>query len=213
MYKIQIENEFGSLTERSFVDFKKCFEYFNIELKIRNIRKFEGFGVPKDEDIEEIGFGLMFYASNEKYQISLLKTATGKEIRSKNPFLRSYNGRMEKMIHFIITEGGREFMTLEIDSNQKESIAGGVVRFFEKNNQVIGILENKNEFEIVFSKSFETFGEAITAIEKHFAEDESLPEECKIEKTINSIITLTAIFSVGLPSIYFFSYLISLLWK
>jgi hypothetical protein len=214
MYKLQIEQKHdGSLSERTFIDFKKCFESFQIELRIRDIEKFSGFGIPRDEDIEDIGFGLLFHGEGKFQSVSILKTATGKEVNRKNPFLRTYNGRMENLIHFIYTEGGREFLSINIRETPFTNPDGGLVKFFHMNNQVVGIVERSGQFEIVFSRHFETFGEAISAIEKHFAADDTCPEEERVQKTIDTILQLTTIVAFGLPSIVFFTYLLFIAWK
>lgn len=214
MYKLQIEQKInGSLTERTFLDFKKCFESFQNELLIRDIEKFSGFGIPRDEDIEHIGFGLLFHGEGKHQTVSILKTATGKEFKSKNPFLRTYNGRMENLINFIYTEGGREFLSINLRETPFGNDESGLVKFYQMNNQVVGIVERSTEFEIVFSRHFETFGEAISAIEKHFAADDTRPEQERVQKTIDTILQLTTIVAFGLPSIFFFTYLLFVAWK
>ena len=214
MYKLTIDNKTTqSSSSRTFVDFKKCFNSFQVELQIRSIEKFDGFGIPSDDDIDAIGFALMFHGENKFFNVSILKTATGKEVKVKNPFLRTYNGRMENLIHFIYTEGGREFLSINIRETPRSNEDAGLVKFFQMNNQVVGIVERSSQFEIVFSKHFETFGEAITAIEKHFAADDTVPDSIKVQNTIESILYLTTIVSLGLPSIAFFTYLLFLAWN
>jgi hypothetical protein len=214
MYKLQIEQKInGSLSERTFVDFKKCFESFQIELQIRDIEKFDGFGIPRDEDIENVGFGLLFHGEGKHQSVSILKTATGKEFKTKNPFLRTYNGRMENLIHFIYTEGGREFLSINIRETPRSNEDAGLVKFYHMNNQVVGIVERSSQFEIVFSRHFETFGEAISAIEEHFAADDTRPEQERVQKTIDTILQITKIVALGLPAIIFFTYLLFIAWK
>jgi hypothetical protein len=213
MYKLQIEQKHnGSTSEQTFIDFKKCFESFQVEMKIRNIEKFEGFGIPKDEDIENIGFGLLFHAEGQHQSVSILKTATGKEFKTKNPFLRTYNGRMENLIHFIYTEGGREFLSLNARHLPLDNPDAGLVRFFHMNNQVVGVLERSNQFEIVFSRHFETFGEAISEIEKHFSSSDLEPE-VKNYLTPEFFIQILPIIAVSIPAIAVLILSIFLAWK
>jgi hypothetical protein len=201
MYKLQIENTLsGSLTEKTFLEFSKCFEVFQIELRIREIQKFDGFGIPRDEDIEDVGFGLMFYANGRFANISILKTATGNELKIKNPFLKNYNKHTESLIHFMLNNGAREFLSLNV---QFEYSDAGLVRFFECSNQVVGIVERKQQFEVVFSQHFETFGEAVTAIEKHFNSDDTNPDLIENKNSFERNVYLTTIVTLSILSIVF----------
>ena len=120
---------------------------------------------------------------------------------------------MENLINFIYTEGGREFLSINLRETPFGNDESGLVKFYQMNNQVVGIVERSTEFEIVFSRHFETFGEAISAIEKHFAADDTRPEQERVQKTIDTILQLTTIVAFGLPSIFFFTYLLFVAWK
>jgi hypothetical protein len=201
MYKLQIENNLtGSLTERTFLEFSKCFEVFQIELRIRDIQKFDGFGIPRDEDIEEVGFGLMFHANGRFTNISILKTATGNELKIKNPFLKNYNGQFEALVNFMLNNGGREFLSFNV---QFENSDAGLVKFFESSNQVVGIVERKQQFEVVFSQHFETFGEAISAIETHFKSDDFSKEKVEHQNNFERTVYLTALVTLSILSTIF----------
>jgi hypothetical protein len=215
MYKITTETKINhSISEQTFIDFKKCFECFQISIKVRNIEHFQGYGIPRDEDIESLGFGLMFHAENKDFILTLTKIATGKEMKVKNPFLRTYNGRMENLIHFILTEGAREFLTLNARILPIDNPEAGFVRFFHLNNQVVGIVERSNQFEIVFSRHFETFGEAIAEIEKHFGSSDFEPEsEVKKFLTSEQFLQILSLAAISIPAIILLIFSIFLVWK
>ena len=215
MYKLTTETKISqSISEQTFIDFKKCFDCFQLALQVRNIQGFQGYGIPRDEDIETVGFGLMFHAENEFFILTLTKISTGNEVKVKNPFLKTYNGRMENLIHFILTEGGREFLSLNASLLPIQNPDAGLIRFFHCKNQVVGIVERSNQFEIVFSRHFETFGEAISEIETHFGSSDFEPEpDVKKYLTPEALIQIASIFAISIPAIALLIFSIFLAWK